>query len=163
MRIILALLLLQACTSDEPVDVTGDYVLALTNGENGCGFANWTVGATSTGVTVKFIQMDAGRITVELTDPVLRTYVAIIIGSFIFAGEVSGASFQATLAGTREIMEQGKTCKYRVNADIDGSLVRDTISGTISYRVVVVTPAADCPPDNCATLATFNGVRPALP
>jgi hypothetical protein len=161
MRIILALLLLQACGGDEMGDVTGDYTLALTNGANECGFANWTVGATSTGVAVKFIQTDGGKFTAELTDPLVRLYVDLIVGSHIFAGEVTGASFQGTLAGTRELMEEGKTCKYRVNADIDGSLVRDNIGGMISYRVVIIVPAADCPASSCTTVASFNGSRPA--
>src|SRR5215475_5340911 len=133
MRIILALLLLAGCTSDEPVDITGDYALATTNGTNGCGFANWTEGATSTGVVVKFRQTDT-HFTAELTG-LVRVYVELIVGSYIFAGEVAGSTFQATLAGTREIMEEGKTCRYRVNADIDGTLSRDTISGMLTYRV----------------------------
>ena len=159
MRILLALLLLQACTSDEAVDVTGDFALAITNGANGCEFATWVVGDTATGVLVRLRQMSDNKFTAELTG-VVRLFAELAIGSYIFAGDVTGASFQATLAGTREIMEDGETCKYRVNADIEGSLVRDNISGRITYRVVIVTSAPDCPPENCATVQSFNGSRP---
>ena len=161
MRILLALLLMSGCTSDEPVDVSGDFTMAITNGTNGCGFANWTEGQQTTGVVVKFRQTDT-HFTAELTG-LVRVYVELIVGSYIFAGDVTGSSFQATLAGTRELMEEGKQCVYRVNADIDGSLSRDTITGMLTYRVVIVTPAADCPPSDCATLASFNGVRPTPP
>jgi hypothetical protein len=159
MRILLALLLLQACTSDDPVNVSGDYTLAITNGANGCEFANWTVGDTATGVLVRLRQMSDDKFTAELTG-IVRVFAELTIGSYIFAGDVTGASFDATLAGMQDIMNQGETCKYRVNADIDGSLVRDNISGTITYRVVIVTSAPDCPPEDCATVQSFNGSRP---
>jgi len=155
------LLLVTACSSDDPVDVTGDYTLAITNGANGCEFANWTEGAQSTGVVVKLRQMGS-QFTAELTG-IVRVYVELIIGSYIFAGDVTGANFDATLAGTRELMDEGETCRYRVNADIEGSLVRDTITGMLIYRVVIVTPAADCPPSDCTSVASFNGVRPTPP
>ena len=153
------MLLLQACTSDEPVDVSGDYTLALANGANGCEFANWTVGDTATGVLVRLRQMSDNKFTAELTG-IVRVFAELTIGSYIFAGDVTGASFDGTLAGTREIMDPGETCKYRVNADIDGSLVRDNISGMITYRVTILVPAADCPPPSCTTVASFNGSRP---
>ena len=57
---------LAACSSS-PVDVTGDYSVQLTNGSNGCMFANYTVGNMTMDVPVTVTQTRVSSLATRLT------------------------------------------------------------------------------------------------
>jgi hypothetical protein len=144
------------CASDAPVDVAGSYTVATTNGANGCQFPNWTQGATATGIALTVGQ--TGSDFNAVIGGVTGVFVDLWLGSHTFIGTVAGTNLHAGLAGERDQMPG--TCKYRVNATMDGTLLGDALTGTIDLTTAIVTAASDCPPPDCHSIIAFNGTRP---
>lgn len=148
-------MLAAGCTSDAPVNIAGDYTIATTNGADGCQFG-WTVGATATGIPLTMTQQDS-QFTAVLGG-LTRVFVDLWLGTHTFIGTVTGADFNAGLAGVKEQMPG--QCVYNVNATIAGSLIGDALSGTLDLTTAIVTSASDCPPAGCHSTLSFNGTRP---
>jgi hypothetical protein len=145
-----------ACGGD-PKNFTGMYSLSLTNGENGCAFANYTVGQTTTGVPITITQVEGDANLVVQVEGVAGLFVFAATGSTQFQGSVDGSNMEATIVGTTDI--QDGACTYRVNATIDATLTGDTLTGTIRYLTPNNDP--DCSSrENCRTVQNFNGTRP---
>lgn len=151
----LAAAALAACSSS-PANVAGDYTVAVTNRDNGCNLANWTVGssASNIGVTITQSGADAQATVNGLTG----AYVSAALGSNVFVGTVDGDHLSLTLFGTRS--QTMGNCTFTYNADLAADLNVDALTGTIDY-----TAKGNNNPD-CATITgcvsrqDFNGTRP---
>jgi hypothetical protein len=152
---LVALVAVASCDSS-PADVAGDYTLAVTNHENGCGFQNWTEGESSSNIPLTVTQN--GRDVTAILEGVTGVWVEALLGSKTFTGGMSGHDLDVTLYGTRALTQGG--CAYTVNANARATLSGDVLSGTIDY-----TPATNGSPDcgaleGCVTTQAFNGTRP---
>ena len=116
-------------SSAPPADFSGNYTVAVTNGQNGCGFANWTVGAASNGTPVVITQN--GSSASADVGGAAGIYYDVILGSHVFTGSLSGDHMSMSIHGTRT-GHQGN-CAYQVLANLDGTLSGDSISGRIDY------------------------------
>ncbi len=75
-------------SSSPPADFSGDYSVAITNGQNGCNFKTWTVGSSSNGTPVTITQN--GSSASASVGGVAGGYYDVILGSHVFSGTVSG-------------------------------------------------------------------------
>src|SRR5262245_57064299 len=80
---IVIVLFLAACGGGDPADVAGDYSISLTNGENGCDFANWMEGETATNVPVVITQGSEGEEdqATAVVNGAAGTYLDLVLGS----------------------------------------------------------------------------------
>lgn len=146
------------CGSDDPANVEGNYTIAITNRDNGCNLANWTVGEMSSGIAVQMTQEGANvtATVMGLTGAGLN----LALGSNVFSGKVTDEDLNLDLFGTRPQM-QG-TCTFTYNAKILGNVLGDSLEGRVEYRAATTTPSnPDCASiQGCLTFQEFNGTRP---
>jgi len=137
-------------------DFAGDWTLAITNGDNGCDFANWQVGNTATAIPFTITQSG-----VDVTGNVgglAGTYLDVVLGSHTFTGDVVGSNAQMTLFGSRSASEGN--CTWTVNATVDADIDGDVVVGTIVYTTAT-NGNPDCASrEGCETVQDFNGTRP---
>jgi len=153
----LALCAAAACGGGDPVDASGDYTVSLTNRENGCGFANWTVGATTTGVALLVTQTGA-QASADVQDVGARLVLDGFLGGHVFTGTVSGSNLDLGITGTRAL-SQG-ACAYTIDAVIDANLNGDLLTGDLLY-MAKTNLSVDCGAlTNCTSRVEFNGTRP---
>jgi hypothetical protein len=146
---------LAACSSS-PVDVTGDYSVQLTNGSNGCMFANYTVGNMTMDVPVTVTQN--GTSATATVTGTAGDYLNLVLGSDAFAGSVSGSSLDLTLTGTRA-MSSG-SCAFTYNASLSAELTDNSLSGEIDYTSDT-NNGSDCAGiTGCVTTQDIAGSRP---
>jgi hypothetical protein len=150
-----ALIALVGCGSD-PVDATGDYSIALTNGDNGCELANWTEGESASGIPVEIAQTDdAATATVGGGAGIA---LGVWLGDNHYTGTVDGNDLNLELEGETQ-MTMG-SCDYHYVSIIDASLSNDVLMGQIRYEAVT-DGVTDCGFLNgCASIQEFNGTRP---
>ncbi len=154
-RFLLLSLFLAAC-SDDPADVTGDYTVAVTNGNNGCELDNWTEGESSSGIAVTITQ-DGSSASAEVGGAT-GTVLDLWLGGSSFTGTVDGTDFLMTITGSRAL-SQGN-CAYTFDAILDGAIDGDAISGQIHYEAQT-NDGTDCGAlTGCRTSQEFTGVRP---
>lgn len=153
-------LVLAGCSSSSsppPADFSGNYTVAVTNGQNGCGFKNWTVGNSSNGTPVAITQNGAS-VSADVGS-VAGAYYQAILGSHVFSGSVSGTQMSATIHGTTPF-KQGANCTYQVTANMAASISGDSISGTVNYSTTT-NGGSDCGTlVGCSSVQNFAGSRP---
>jgi hypothetical protein len=153
----LGLAALAGCGSDEPVDVAGEYSVAVTNQENQCQTDNWTEGASASDIPVTVAQ-NASAVTVTIGGPAAVT-IAIVLGDNDFTGSVSGNSIEAELENLDQTLQVG-TCDYHWMGSIHATLDGDFLEGEIGY-FPVTDGVDDCGVLNdCVNVQAFNGTRP---
>jgi hypothetical protein len=137
----------------DPVDVAGNYTVAVTNRDNGCNFANWTVGEEFPGIPVVVTQ-DGGHATAVVTGPT-GGFMVLVLGSNSYQGSVDGDELDLTLYGTRS--QTTGTCTFTYTSEIVATSDGDLLTGRINYR-----PQGNGSPDctECLTYQDFNGIRP---
>jgi hypothetical protein len=155
-------LLLACCVAacgGSPANVAGSYTVAITNGMNGCGFQNWTVGAQSTniGVTVAQGDPDPSAATADVTG-LTGSYLDAVLGSHTYTGSVDGNELRLKLYGTRSYTSGN--CAYTINSSLAATLTGDALAGSIAY-----TSSTNGSPDcatiqGCTSTQQFNGTRP---
>jgi hypothetical protein len=152
------LVLVAACGStDTPTaDVSGKYTLSLTKKNNGCAFANWTVGETSQGVVMTVTQnANTATGTVEGLGAVA---LDLVLGTHVFSGTVTGSVADLQANGSRAA-SQG-TCAYTVNAHVNLVLTGNAVNGSIVYAPKT-NGSADCGVLNsCTSTQDIAGSRP---
>lgn len=149
------LVMTASCGSD-PADLAGDYTIALTNRDNGCGFDNWQVGNTAANIPLAVTQADSSM--TAIVGGGAGVYLDVVLGSRNFVGEIDGDNFEATLYGTTT-GQQGN-CSFTVNATLDGTLSGDVITGVLRYEAAT-NGNPDCAPlTGCVSYQEFNGTRP---
>jgi hypothetical protein len=152
----LCLLGVAAC-GGESENLTGMYSLSFTNGENGCQFEGWEVGATATGVPIIVTQVEGDSNVTVTVQGFAALFVFAESGSAQFNGSVDGSNLEATIVGTKP--HEAEDCSWKVNAAIDATLSGDTLTGTIRYSEVANGPG--CGDRNeCRSVQNFNGTRP---
>ncbi|MBA3458383.1 MAG: hypothetical protein H0T46_00355 [Deltaproteobacteria bacterium] len=147
-----------AACSGADADVAGNYTIALTNGENGCNFANWTVGSTASGISMVATQ-DGSKLTVTI-EGIARIYLEGLLGGGgnVFSGTVDGDDMSVESIGTRS--NTSGNCTYTYNSKISGTLDGDVLRGRIEYRAAD-NGNSDCTTvHGCLTFQEYNGTRP---
>jgi hypothetical protein len=156
--VVLGLFLAGASGCGAPVNAAGSYSVSLTNKDNGCNIANWTVGQMATNIPITITQQDAN--VTAVVGGLAGAALTLGVGSATFTGTVSGPNLKLQLFGTRANTMNG--CTYTLNASINATLGGDLLEGSIDY-----TPATNGSP-NCGTLSMctstqdFNGTRPPM-
>jgi hypothetical protein len=147
---------LLAASCGGSANVAGNFSVNLTNKDNGCNFANWTVGQMTTGVPVTITQ-SGSDVTATITGAA-GAFVTLVFGSAVFTGKVDGATLDLTLYGTRSVTMGN--CTYTVNGELKGSIVGDVLDGTIDYKSAT-NGSPDCGAiQDCQSEQAFNGTRP---
>lgn len=160
MRSLLAFLLLVPLTAcgNDPAMVAGQYSVAVTNRDNGCNLANWTVGAMSSNIPVDITQN--GVMASATVTGIVGVAVSAALGSNVFTGDVDGNDLNLTLYGT--VSHTAGNCTYTYNAVINATLSGDILQGTIDYKAKT-NGNPDCTSmniTNCNSRQDFNGTRP---
>ncbi len=159
-RLVASLIVLSFVASalgcSDPADVAGDYSVALTNRENGCDFANWTVGDMSSNIPVTITQ-DGSSVSATVGGGG-AVVLDLALGSHVYQGNVNGSHIKATIFGNRSATDGN--CTYTYNSTFDADADGDFLTGEIRY-----TPATNGNPDcaaieGCVNRQEFNGNRP---
>jgi len=153
-----ALLVSVAAIGCDDAEVSGSYTVALTNRDNGCMFANYTVGESAQGIGVVITQNDSN---VTLTvNGIAGTYLVLLLGADknVYTGGVDGDEVSVDSLGTRA--QSMGNCAYTINSRIIGTIDGDALTGRIEYRAAD-NGNPDCAPiSGCLTYQDFNGTRP---
>jgi hypothetical protein len=140
---------------DAPEDVSGTYSVSITNGANGCGFADWIEGASNQNIPLVITQEGeqlAGRV-----EGIPGALLALLHGTNEYAGRVEGRTITLFIDGTVQGF-QGN-CNYTWSNDVSATLEGDYLSGSLVYsRAHNGNP--DCAALECETIQLLNGVRP---
>src|ERR1700761_6773710 len=128
-RLALLTAIVAAACSSNPVDVTGDYSVQITNGSNGCNFANYTVGSTAMDIPVTITQN--GTAATATVTGATGDYLNLVLGSDSFNGTVDGENLDLTLTGSRA--QSSGSCAFTYNATINAALDQNSLMGTIDY------------------------------
>lgn len=148
------ILVVAACGGD--ANVEGDYTVALTNRDNACNLANWTVGTQTTGVQATVTQ-EGENVTLTVTG-LAGVAVSALLGTNVYIGAVDGDEIDLSITG--ETGFNTGNCAYTYNSTIQGTLDGDTLSGRIEYRAAT-NDQSDCGElTGCLSYQDFNGARP---
>jgi hypothetical protein len=153
------LLLLSGCGSDSNFqassNVAGNYTVSVTNADNGCMIENWEAGMSTSGIPFLIEQQDKNLN--GTLQGVAGAGLFLWIGTNMFVGTATGNAFDITAHGSK--MRTQGTCTYELNAEIQGSISGDLISGTIKYAPATSNDPA-CASLQCSSTQNFNGTRP---
>lgn len=142
------------CGTD--ANVEGNYTMAITNRDNGCSLANWTVGAQSTGINI-LVTQEGDNVTATIQG-LVGGYVALALGSAVYTGTIDGDELSLDLYGTRP--QAMGNCAFTYNSAIEGVADGDTMTGRVEYRAAT-NGNPDCAAiEGCLTYQDFNGTRP---
>lgn len=134
----------------------GSYTMAVTNGENGCQFDNWTVGSVAQNIPMTITQ-SGDQLTAKI-EGLPSVLLLAVLGSATFNGNAGGSSFDLSIAGS--LPGRQNNCDFKANARAQGTLSADYLSGTISYTLKT-DGSTDCGAlSTCRSLQSFNGTRP---
>jgi len=127
------LALLVACGDDDngsgpPADVSGVYSVSITNTNNDCQYANWTIGNTAQ--NIEFDVTENGAAASGNVKGLANIYFAVL-GIGTLTGNVSGASASMTAVGTTPVHKD--SCTYTVRATANFTLTGNTINGSMVY------------------------------
>ncbi len=153
MKGLLVFACLAGCSSD-PIDLAGDYTVALTSRDNGCNYAGWTVGNMTTGVDVVITQ--SGSSATATVNGSAGVVLDAFVGGHVYTGNVDGDSFDLVQHGTKS--STMGNCTYTITSDIVGTLSGDSISGSVKYTDA--TNGDPSCPMNCLSSQDYNGSRP---
>jgi hypothetical protein len=141
-----------------PVNAAGNWSVNLTNGANGCSFANWTPGETTSALPVTITQ-SGSDVTAEVTG-LSGGLVEAAFGGRRFVGNVSGDRIDARLTGRGGIMGG---CAYTLVGDLSASVSGDTMTGQVVWSYDA-NSSADCGAmATCESVQAMNGSRPPTP
>ena len=150
---LLAVVIVAGCTP--PANIAGTYTVAVTDGQNGCAFPNFTQGTVTNGIP--FTVTQNGASATGTVGGVVGVYLGLTFGNNVFTGTVLGNGFLLKLTGTNTL-NQG-SCAYTLDAVASGSIVGSAISGQIDYTSVTNNSAACGSLVGCHTDQTFSGTR----
>lgn len=139
-----------------PISPTGNYIVTLTNQENGCALPDWATGATIPNVGVKITEREL-MVTAEAQGAVGSAYKTWL-GTAMFTGPLQGAKLLLVLRGNKFAAQQG--CSYTFDATIDATLTGDTLEGSMFYRARTNGSLACGALNGCASRQALRGSRP---
>lgn len=153
---VLAALAVVAGCSGEPADVAGNYSVAVTNGQNGCNFDNWTEGEATANIPVVVTQ-DGVEVSAEVQG-IVGGFLGLWLGSNVYTGEIDGNSLQLTLYGDNSTTVGN--CTYTINSTMVADFDNDVLRGQLRYQAAT-NGNPDCAAlQGCVTIQEFNGARP---
>jgi hypothetical protein len=142
-------------TSGPPADLSGKYSVSVTNTDNSCNYANWTIGQTAQNVAFDVTQTDANA---SGTVQGLAGGYFTLLGIGALQGTVTGSDVVMSATGTTSIKKG--TCAYFVKATASFSLTGNTINGTMTYSNET-NKSADCGAlETCTSQQSIAGSRP---
>lgn len=138
--------------SSPPVNVAGTYSVSLTNDANGCMFPNWT--GSTPGVPLEITQN--GTAATATVMGLAATEYDYILGSHVFAGNVSGSHMDFIIHGTVH-----DACGATLDAHATVELVGDALtSGVVTYSYANLGATCESYKSTCTSTQLFNGTRP---
>jgi len=150
---------LLGCSSDSSFkaapDLAGSYTVSVTNGDNGCMIEKWEVGKSTTDIPF-LIEQQGTSLTGTLTG-LAGLALGLSIGTNKFVGSANDDDFDITAYGS--VKHTQDACMYELNAQIQGAISGDAISGTITYAPATSNDPA-CASLQCSSTQNFNGTRP---
>jgi hypothetical protein len=153
------LLSIAGCSSDSSFaassNLAGSYTVSVTNADNGCMIQNWEAGKSTSDIPFLIEQQDKNLN--GTLQGLAGAALFLSIGTNMFVGTATGSDFDITAHGTT--MHAQGTCMYELNAEIQGSISGDLISGTIKYAPATSNDPA-CASLQCSSTQNFNGTRP---
>jgi hypothetical protein len=156
MKRLVLLAVLVGCGS--PVAVGGNYTVGVTNRDNGCMLANWTVGQMSSGIGVDITQSGSNA-TATITGAT-AILLDLSLGSHAFTGTVDGDTLDLKLLGTRP--QTSGNCTWTLDGEIIATSTGELLTGRIDYTAAT-NGHPDCTTmglEGCVTYQDFNGSRP---
>jgi len=151
-------LVLAACGGGSDADVAGTYAMQVTNGDNGCMFANWTVGAQ--GEAPVTITQEGPNVTATVMG-VAAISLGIAVGSNVFTGTIDGDDLDLAIIGDNAL-SMG-SCAYTINAELHATVNGDSMSGRLEYRAATNNSSECGALTGCLTVQQFAGSRPPPP
>ena len=155
MKLVLAALLVAGCSTSD-AQVAGTYTVNVTNRDNGCNFANWTVGNMTSGVSVAITQ-SGKAVTANVTGGV-GVELDFAFGSSMFMGSVDGDSLDLKLMSTKA--QTSGNCTFTYDGEIAASSSGDILTGRINYTPATNGHTECASIEGCITYQDFNGSRP---
>jgi hypothetical protein len=138
-----------------PSDISGDYIVTLTNGANACQFSNWTSGSSSN--VHLDMQQTGSNATGTVTGVAGLLFDVILGGMPTFQGTVSGDSFSLAAVGTNSAKDG--QCSYTIKATLTGTLTGDAIQGQLTYSETT-NGSSDCSYHaTCSSVEAYAGAR----
>jgi hypothetical protein len=139
-----------------PINVAGTYTGAVTNRDNGCMLDNYTVGASTSGITMVVTQSGAD-VTVDVQGLAGVALALFTNNPDPMRGTATPFGFSVSKVG-----RNGRTsgdCTYNTIVEANGTLNGDSLSGTVTYRYQVTNAAACGYRATCRTEQSFAFVR----
>jgi hypothetical protein len=160
MKRLACVLLLSGCYDWDALsstfDFSGAYTVVVTNGQNGCGFGSWTVGAMSDAIPLNVTQSGDQVVVTVMGLP--GTALNIFCGTNQLVGSVKQGAMDASIICPK--MSTQMTCLFHYVAHAQATLNGNHITGHIDYTTNITTMTADCAqlPD-CLSSQSFVGNR----
>jgi hypothetical protein len=127
----------------------------VTNGDNGCNYANWAVGNSAQNISFDIAQ--SGAQASGTLKGIANIYFAVL-GIGTLQGPVNGANASLSGVGTTSL-KQGN-CAYFVRASANLALTGNALNGTITYSDQT-NGSPDCGPlTTCESHQNVSGSRP---
>lgn len=143
-------------TGVEPADVAGVYSVAVTNGTNGCNFADWQQGAVSKDIPLT-VSQNGAHVSCTI-DGVVGALVQLWLGSRGMNGELTGNELDLDLVGTN--VQTSGACSYTIDLHVDATATGNALQGALVYTVATGGDQACAAFEGCETRQAFSGVRP---
>lgn len=141
--------------TEATADVSGNYLVALTNRASSCDFKDWVEGKEAAGIGFNITQ--DGAVLQATVDGVTAIWLGLALGSAQFEGSAEQSSIALVNYGSRA--QTVGNCTFTYDATVDGQLDGDAISGTITYAPHT-NGASGCAGVECRALQDFSGSRP---
>jgi hypothetical protein len=142
-------------SSTPPSDFSGTYSISVTNGDNGCNYANWVQGNSAQNISFDIAQSGSQA---SGTLKGLANFYFAVLGIGTLQGTVNGANASLTAVGTTSL-RQGN-CAYFVRATANIQLTGNALNGTMTYSDQV-NGSPDCGPlTTCESHQSVSGSRP---
>ncbi len=141
-----------------PADVEGHYTVSTTNGMNGCGVGFFTPGDTASGVSFVVTQMNGAVSGTVEGIAALQPQALLGSGGNVFTGTVSGNHVEMVRHGTNTMSSNG--CAYTFDGRIEGTLIGDSLQGSLTYTANTNSSPSCAALMNCQTVLQFSGSRP---
>lgn len=153
-RLACLLLACAACAGD--ADIEGNYTVALTNRDNGCALAGWTVGEQTSGVPVAIVQ--EGSAANATVTGVAAIGLNLLLGTNVFTGTVDGDDVRLTAVG--DVALSSGNCAYTFDGVILATAGANSLAGRVEYRAVTNNQPDCAAIAGCLSYQDFSGSRP---
>jgi len=129
----------------------------VTNGSNGCVFADWREGEVNMNIPLVIEQAATDDDVVARVEGIPGLLLIGAHGSNQYAGKAEGSELVMSIEGT--IPGSTGNCSFTWSNDATATLQEDYLAGKIVYSRAH-NGNSDCVPLTCQTVQHFNGTRP---